>query len=164
MGNGVSCVPRCIQAAATAKIVGPDGVLRQIEAPAGAAEIMMEFPGHVVARADEALRDRRAAGMRADEELLPGAAYLLLPLNRVGSRLSDCQVEVLLEAFGRRRRRCKEDCRGRRMFPEISGGGEEKKPKVAVWEGELTSLTSKRVSGCGQWKPALDTIHESKSR
>ncbi|XP_042409830.1 uncharacterized protein LOC121999179 [Zingiber officinale] len=151
MGNGASCVPRCIQAAATAKVVGPDGVLHPIEAPAGAAEIMMEFPGHAVARADEALRTRRAAGLlRADEELLPGAVYLLLPLNRVGSRLSDCQVEVLLEAVGRRRRRCKEDCRGRRVFPEISGGSEEN--------------TSKRVGGCRQWRPSLDTIHESKSR
>ncbi|XP_074578720.1 uncharacterized protein LOC141835190 [Curcuma longa] len=164
MGNGASCVPRCIQAVATAKIVGPDGVLRPIEAPAGAAEIMMEFPGHVVARADEALRTRRATGMRADEELLPGAVYLLLPLNRVGSRLSDSQVEVLLEAVGRRRRRCKEACRGRRVFPEISGGGEEKSPKVAVWEGELTGLPSNRVGGCRRWRPALDTIHESKSR
>ncbi|KAG6535635.1 uncharacterized protein LOC122000007 [Zingiber officinale] len=159
MGNGASCVPRCTRAAA-AKVVGPDGFLRPIEAPAGAAEIMVEFPGHAVARAEEALRTRRAAGMRADEELLPGVVYFLLPLNRVGSRLSDCQVEALLEAVGRRRRRGKQGDRPRsRVFPEVGGGKER---KVAVWEGELTGLSGKKVGGCRQWRPALDTIHECK--
>lgn len=165
MGNGASCVPRLTRAAAAAKVVGPDGFIRPIEAPAGAGEIMLEFPGHAVARAEEALRTRRAAGMRADEELLPGALYFLLPLNRVGSRLSDCQVEALLEAVGRRRRPGKKGDRPRsRVFPDVGGGDGGKERKAEVWEGELAGLRGKTVGGCRQWRPALDTIHESKPR
>ncbi|XP_074566603.1 uncharacterized protein LOC141823240 [Curcuma longa] len=164
MGNGASCVPRCTQEAA-AKVVDPDGFLRRIEAPAGAAEIMVEFPGQAVARAEEALRTRRVAGMRADEELLPGAVYFLLPLNRVGSRLSDCQVEALLEAVGRRRRRGRQGDRPRsRVFPELGGRDGANERKVAVWEAELTGLSGKTVGGCRQWRPTLDTIHESKRK
>ncbi|CAL9069522.1 uncharacterized protein LOC135597569 [Musa acuminata AAA Group] len=165
MGNGASCVPRIRRAeAGTAKVVGPDGVLRRIEAPAGAAEIMMEYPGHVVARAEEVARTRRVAGMRADEELLAGGAYLLLPMDRVGCRLSDGQIEVLLDVVrGRRRRRGRKEgsCGGGgRVFPEVAGGEEG---KTAVLGGEVTGFSGKRVGGCRQWRPALDTIHESKS-
>ncbi|WOL10285.1 hypothetical protein Cni_G19040 [Canna indica] len=163
MGNGASCVSA--SRAAAAKLVRTDGVVCPVETPAGAAEIMMEFPGHVVARADEVARTRRAAPMRADDELRPGAVYLLLPLDRVGSRLSDQQMEVLLDALpGRRRQRrktTKAGCGGgRRVFPEVAG---EKEGKVAGAGGEIAGFSGKLVGGCRQWRPALDTIHESKS-
>ncbi|CAL9125334.1 unnamed protein product [Musa textilis] len=162
MGNWASWVQLRPKAGATAKLVGIDGVVRLVEAPATAAEVMMEFLGRVVASADVVERTRRADAMRADEELRPGEVYLLLPVGRVGSRLSDRQMEVLLDA-GHRPRRGREEAAyggGTQVFPEVAGWEEG---KAAGLEGDVTGYPGKRVGGCGQWRPVLDTIHESES-
>lgn len=169
MGNHASCIPRTT-GSRTAKLVDAEGNLRRVEVPAGAADLMLEAPGHVVARAEEVVRTRRVSGLRADEELRAGDVYLLLPVDRVGSRISDRQIDVMLSAVegGRRRRRRrtkgKNGCAsGSRVFPDVAGKEEEKggKENGLFTEGKVTGFPGQRLGGLRHWRPVLDTIHES---
>ncbi|XP_008786238.1 uncharacterized protein LOC103704646 [Phoenix dactylifera] len=160
MGNHASCIPRSTRPR-TAKLVDAEGNLRRVDIPAVTAELMLEAPGHVVARAEEVVRTRRVSGLRAHEELRPGEVYLLLPAERVGSRLSDLQMAVVVGAVegGRRRRRRKGNKSlgfGSRVLPEAAGREEE-----GFLEGTVTGFSGQRIGGYRQWRPVLDTIHES---
>ncbi|KAG1371338.1 hypothetical protein COCNU_16G004320 [Cocos nucifera] len=158
MGNNASCIPRSTRPR-TAKLVDAEGNLRSVEIPVGVAELMLVVPGHVVARAEEVVRTRRASGLRADEELRPGEVYLLLPVERVGSRLSDRQMAVVVGAVEAGRRKGNKGCgSGNRVFPEVAGREEEEK---GFLEGKVTGFPGQRIGGYRQWRPVLDTIHES---
>ena len=48
------------------------------------------------------------------------------------------------------------------MFPKAAGREEEKKGgKKRFLDGKFTSFLSQRIDGYRQWRPVLDTIHES---
>ncbi|XP_010921514.1 uncharacterized protein [Elaeis guineensis] len=167
MGNHASCIRRSTRSC-TAKVVDSEGNLRRVEIPAGVADLMLEAPGHVVARAEEVVRTRRVSGLRADEELRPGEVYLLLPVDRVGSKISDRQIAVVIGAIkgGRRgRRKGKQGCgSGRRVVPAVAGEEEERggEENGLLMEGKAGGFPGQRVGGHRQWRPVLDTIHESK--
>ncbi|XP_010938298.1 uncharacterized protein [Elaeis guineensis] len=159
MGNHASCIPRSTRPR-TAKLVDAEGNLRSVEIPVGVAELMLEAPGHVVARGEEMVSTRRVSGLRADEELRPGEVYLLLPVERVGSRLSDRQMAVVVEAVEGGRRKGKKSCgSANRVFPEAAGREEEE--EKGFLEREVTGFPGQRVGGYRPWRPVLDTIHES---
>ncbi|XP_008781080.2 uncharacterized protein LOC103700955 [Phoenix dactylifera] len=169
MGNHGSCIRRSTRPR-TAKVVDAEGNLRRVEIPAGVADLMLEAPGHVVAHAEEVVRTRRVSGLRAEEELRPEEVYLLLPVDRIGSRISDQQIAIAIGAVegGRRWRRKgkkgKQGCGyGSRVFPAVAGedaerGGEE---NGLSKEGKVAGFPGQRIGGHRQWRPVLDTIHES---
>ncbi|OAY77368.1 hypothetical protein ACMD2_01725 [Ananas comosus] len=168
MGNYVTSCSAPNGAAATAALVCADGVLRRVGAHSAVAELMIEAPGHVVARADEVVRTRRAGAMRAEEQLRPREVYLLLPVERAGSRLTDRQVEVLVEAIEgakRKGKKGKSGGDGRRVFPEVAGkeeeATEENSEREGEFEGRIAGFAGLRVGASRHWRPVLDTIHES---
>lgn len=145
MGNGVSCGASCISTSTrppTAKLVDSDGkTLHRVQLPASVAELMIQFPGNVVSRAEDLIMTRRVKGMRADEQLCAGEVYLLFRRRRVGSRADDLLVAV---------------ARG------LVSGGRLKKRVSPAKEEEDTGCSGKLVGGHRQrqWRPLLDTIIE----
>lgn len=149
MGNNSSCFPRCSSSSgSTALLLVPGtGRTRHISIPATAAELMLDAPstGHVVAHAGELARSRRVVGMRAEEQLVAGEIYLLLPKSRVGSKVDDRQLEVIREALGKM---------GCKVLPGAAGNS-------AGQVGEVNQNQNQKVKYYFQWKPFLDTIPES---
>ncbi|KAG8052051.1 hypothetical protein GUJ93_ZPchr0001g29327 [Zizania palustris] len=96
MGNFAS---RCVSGGAGARrpplVIGPDGRPVSVEEAMTAAELMIEAPGHVVARAADVAKERRVRAMAADEPLLAGEVYLLVHACRAGARLGDSEVEAI---------------------------------------------------------------------
>ncbi|KAL6850031.1 hypothetical protein ACP4OV_020658 [Aristida adscensionis] len=138
-------------------VVGPDGGRRWLEDATGVAELMIEAPGHVVARAADATRERRVRAMAADELLRAGEVYLLVPAGRAGSRLGDEEVKAIARTVTAKRSRKSRARAGGKVFPEANAGdGEE----VVVVEGKGFGLAGKRAQ-VRQWRPVLDTIYEA---
>lgn len=143
-------------------MIGPDG--RPVcveEAATGAAELMIEAPGHVVARAADAAKERRVRAMAADERSAP-ARCLLVPASRAGARLGDREVEaigrLIVSGGGRKKGRSKQPG-GKRIFPEVVVD------MSAAEEDEMgTQVQAQAQAHCRrstQWRPALDTIYEA---
>ncbi|KAJ8620467.1 hypothetical protein MRB53_028996 [Persea americana] len=150
MGNYISCIP---QKSVAAKLIDSRGNLRSIETPIKAAELMLEEPGHVICPAEELKRTRRVIAMKAEGELLAGKVYLLFPVSRVNSRVSESDM-ARIDAKKKKKKNGKI-----RVFPEgeevrvCLGGGDEK--------GEDdTGFIGHRKSNYRQWRPVLETINE----
>ncbi|XP_052140595.1 uncharacterized protein LOC127760385 [Oryza glaberrima] len=164
MGNSLAL--RCVSGGGAARrplVIGPDG--RPVcveEAATGAAELMIEAPGHVVARAADAAKERRVRAMAADEPLRAGEVYLLVPAIRAGARLGDREVEaigrLIVSGGGRKKGRSKQPG-GKRIFPEVVVD------MSAAEEDEMgTQVQAQAQAHCHrstQWRPALDTIYEA---
>ncbi|MCI47646.1 hypothetical protein A2U01_0068888, partial [Trifolium medium] len=56
------------------------------------AELMIELIGHVITPAVELLRTQRITALRADEELIAGKVYLVVPVSRVNSKASEFEI------------------------------------------------------------------------
>ncbi|KAJ1283507.1 hypothetical protein BS78_03G133100 [Paspalum vaginatum] len=161
MGNLVS---QCAASGAGARpplVVGPDGGRTLVEESTGVAELMIDAPGHVVARAADVTRERQVRPMPADELLRAGEVYLLVPAARAGPRLGDCEVEAIrLLLSGKRKSRKSRTGGGRRVFPAVNGDAEG-----GAGEGKEVLCAGKRAHDHGlgprQWRPALDTIYEA---
>ncbi|KAG0519121.1 hypothetical protein BDA96_09G236900 [Sorghum bicolor] len=84
-----------------ARVILPDGGVRQVPLPATAAELMMDAPGHflflVDARGKPSLGARLAA-VPADEELQLGAVYATFQMKRKGTPLAVDDVARLAAA------------------------------------------------------------------
>lgn len=164
MGNLVSqCAGRV--AGARPLVVAPDGRRARVEGHTGVAELMIDAPGHVVARASDVTRERRVRPMAADELLRGGEVYLLVPVGRAGARLGDREVQAIgLLVSGKKKSRKNRPVGGKRVFPMVVNGGEEEEDAV---EGKEAACAGKRAlenRGLGprqQWRPALDTIFEA---
>ncbi|KQK04095.1 uncharacterized protein LOC104582559 [Brachypodium distachyon] len=145
-------------------VVLPDGSRFRLEEHAGVAELMMEAPGHVVARAKDAVRERRLRALGADELLRAGEVYLLVPVGKAGARLCDGAVEAICPlVFGKKGSKLKG--RGgsrlsrRRIFPGAETGfGEDD-----VADGNKSGKQGLQVHRlrARQWRPALETIDEA---
>lgn len=164
MGNLVSqCV--AVGAADTKRplVVGPDGGRSWPEDRTGVAELMIDAPGHVVARAADVAKDRRLRAMAADELLCSGEVYLLVPAARAGARLSDREVEAIARLVSGKKKSSRKNRTargGKRVFPAVDAGDEEE----MVTEGKGVAVSKRaQVHGLGtrQWRPALDTIYEA---
>lgn len=108
MGNYLSCTlakapgsggGRC------ARVILPDGGVRQVPLPATAAELMMDAPGHFLVDARGAglgLGSRaRLAALPADEDLELGAVYATFPMKRLGTPLAPADLARLAAAATR---------------------------------------------------------------
>ncbi|TKW16109.1 hypothetical protein SEVIR_5G277800v4 [Setaria viridis] len=99
MGNFASCT--LATAAGTgrgARVVLPDGRVRQVPLPATAAELMLEAPGHFLADARALRPGRRIEALPADEALVRGALYAALPMKRLGAPVAPADVARLAAA------------------------------------------------------------------
>lgn len=162
MGNLVSqCVANNGAAGARPLVVGPDGSRTMVEENTGVAELMIDAPGHVVARAADVARERRVRAMAADELLRAGVVYLLVPAGRACARLGDREVEAIdrLVSGKKKSSRKSRPAAGKRVFPDVNG-----EENVAD-EGKEVVCLGKRAHEHGlgprQWRPALDTIYEA---
>jgi hypothetical protein len=108
MGNYMSCTlakapghggGKC------ARVILPDGGVRQVPLPATAAELMMDAPGHFLVDARGAGLGARLAALPADEELQLGAVYATFQMKRVGTPLVAADVARLAAAATREARR-----------------------------------------------------------
>ncbi|KAF8696049.1 hypothetical protein HU200_036937 [Digitaria exilis] len=114
MGNFASCTLATTAGSGKgARVVLPDGRVRQVALPATAAELMLEAPGHFLADARELRPGRRIEALPADEALVRGALYAALPMKRLGTPVAPADVARLAaavvaggeKAAARRRRR-----------------------------------------------------------
>ncbi|RLM91253.1 uncharacterized protein C2845_PM08G22340 [Panicum miliaceum] len=81
-----------------ARVVLPDGRVRQVPLPATAAELMLEAPGHFLADARALRPGRRIEALPADEALARGALYAALPMKRLGAPVAPADVARLAAA------------------------------------------------------------------
>ncbi|XP_077217804.1 uncharacterized protein LOC143852288 [Tasmannia lanceolata] len=138
-----------------AKFIDPDGNLRRVGAPAEAAELMLEFPGYVVAPAEELRRTRRISAMKAEEKLRGRKLYLMFPVARANCRVSDKEIAAVDTATCQKK---KVKSGASRVFPEKE---RVKILEVEDDEGEKeTGFPGHRLSNYRNWKPVLETIKE----
>jgi hypothetical protein len=101
MGNFASS---CKTAGATtvsgAKVVLPDGRMRNVDLPATCAELMLETPGHFLADGRALRPGRRTEVVGADEELQCGALYAALPMKRLGAPADVARLAAAVVAAG----------------------------------------------------------------
>lgn len=146
MGNFTSCFgssPR------SATLIDVNGNIQTIKIPVTAAEIMLtEAPGHLVSPVIGDLRSNfRLSALGADEVLVKGKLYFLIPVGRLNTFVTQSELEMLRLGFGNVKR-MKRRRRKSKVLPaeeEINGGGD-------LNDG----FTGHRVV----WKPVLETIFE----
>ncbi|RLN22666.1 uncharacterized protein C2845_PM07G19170 [Panicum miliaceum] len=99
MGNLASCTMAAPAGSGRgARVVLPDGRVRQVPLPATAAELMLEAPGHFLADARALRPGRRIEALPADEALARGALYAALPMKRLGAPVAPADVARLAAA------------------------------------------------------------------
>ncbi|KAF6156959.1 hypothetical protein GIB67_039720 [Kingdonia uniflora] len=122
MGICLSC--DLIPSQPTSRVYDTHGVLKRVELPVNAAELMLEYPGNVVCVFNELERTRRIVALRADEELQGGMVYFMFSIGRVYCKVTESEMEVIVDMC------CKKKglLRGLKVFPlviEALGEGEE---------------------------------------
>ncbi|CAN6327362.1 unnamed protein product [Urochloa humidicola] len=105
MGNYLSCTLAKAPGGRCARVILPDGVVRQVPLPATAAELMMDAPGHFLVDARGARVGARLAALPADEDLELGGAYATFPMKRLGTPLAAADAARLAAAAAREARR-----------------------------------------------------------
>ncbi|KAG6432711.1 hypothetical protein SASPL_104296 [Salvia splendens] len=137
----------------TAKLIDLHrGTLRLLPLPTTAADLMLEQPGRLVSPVSHLRRDRRFSAIKADDILVGGGIYVLIPVSRVNGRVADSEMAAI-ESFcsGRRSKR-----RSSRVLPVVAD--QEGCDRVlGEAESEVIGRRNHRVK---QWKPALEPIHE----
>ncbi|KAJ9696639.1 hypothetical protein PVL29_008716 [Vitis rotundifolia] len=163
MGNYMSCYSFQPSTPKTAKLFDAHGNLRRVKVPVTAAELMLEEPGYVVSRVDDLRRTRRIPAMRADDVLLEGKAYLMMPVSRVHCVVSE--VEMALIAAASKRRSKKRG--GSRVLPAGNEGTTENlevQSRVLGGDGggggDVGFFGRHRLGNFRQWSPVLETISE----
>ncbi|CAN6469145.1 unnamed protein product [Victoria cruziana] len=156
MGNHFSCV--CVVDCPVVRLADLAGNVHEFPSARPVAELMIEFPGHIVAPADEVLKSRRVRSLRADEEAKPGELYLLFPMGRVNSRVADHEVAAAAAAVSRRSRA---KSNGAKVFP--TAAAEARSPtnvKMDTVEAPETGLAGLRLPNYRRWTPELQSINE----
>ncbi|XP_031486235.1 uncharacterized protein LOC116254796 [Nymphaea colorata] len=155
MGNHFSCV--CAVDFPVVRLADLAGNVHEFPSARAVAELMIEFPGRVVAPADEVLNSRRVRSLRADEEAKPGKLYVLFPMERVNSRVADHEVAAVAAAVSRRSRA---KSSGAKVFPTaVVEAGAPKKVRI---EAPETGLAGLRLPNYRRWRPELQSINELK--
>nr|GFB31924.1 hypothetical protein [Tanacetum cinerariifolium] len=119
--------------------------------------MLLEEPGHLVSQVveNDLVSCFRLCALRADEELMSGKLYLLIPVGRLNSFVSETEHEMLRSCCKsvkkvKRRNNSKvlpreeNDC-------EASGDG---------MNSSLEGFTSQRLGSSPMWKPVLEPIYE----
>ncbi|KAL2470752.1 Uncharacterized protein Adt_01418 [Abeliophyllum distichum] len=144
MGNFTSC---CFVESQTAKIIDLHGNIRIVEIPLTAADLMLEEPGHVVSPAVEISRSNsRFSAMKADEQLTAGKVYVLIPVCRVRSKVSESEMAVINTGDKKKAKRPSS-----KVLPVVTETSDEE---------IYTSVKLIPNQRLRPWKPALEPISE----
>ncbi|XP_073099741.1 uncharacterized protein [Elaeis guineensis] len=81
---GATCRP----STAPIRLIGSDGRVQVYHRPVAAAELMKEYPLHLVCRSDSFFIGQKVPALAAGEHLQPGHSYFLLPSHFFHSVLS----------------------------------------------------------------------------
>ncbi|KAK4777057.1 hypothetical protein SAY86_005745 [Trapa natans] len=168
MGNFTSC--SCSSAStralgsASAKVLDPSRDLRKLNSlPARAAELMLEYPGHLVVSLDQAGQAGRFIALRADDELMAGKAYMMVPCNRANARVVQAEMAAIRSAF-RGRRHVQKTGRGT-LVPIVVEEKDDNKGGDDVDNKEKQQQHQESVSCYNRnhkpWSPLLEPIFEN---
>lgn len=147
-----------------AKLVDSQGQLTLVNLPTTVAELMLEHPGFALAPVEDLQENYRIVAMRADEVLLSRKVYLLVPIDKVNSRLTDLQLVAIDFLLGS----CNEKMGGRKRggskVSSVLGGtgldGQSLEDLVKDLGGRSTGISGQRKRFCKGWEPVLEPILE----
>uniref|UniRef100_A0A803LF66 Uncharacterized protein n=1 Tax=Chenopodium quinoa TaxID=63459 RepID=A0A803LF66_CHEQI len=144
-----------------AKLVDSLGQLKLVNLPTTVAELMLEHPGFAIAPMDELRETRRITAMRADDVLHGRKVYLLVPVDKVNSRLTELQMaaidSLVCSCKGGRTRG------GSKVSPDLEANGldgQSLEDLVKDLSEKCTGLTRQRKRICKVWEPVLEPILE----
>jgi hypothetical protein len=165
MGNYLSCTLAKAPGGRCARVILPDGGVRQVALPATAAELMMDAPGHFLADARSAGLGARLAALAADEDLELGGVYAAFPMKRLGTPIAATDVARLAAAATRKARRSAKVANVIAAAPvEVV---EDAPPRLRLEEMVVDDAAAAEIgvlkhvlSNARSRKPTLDTIEE----
>jgi hypothetical protein len=176
MGNYLSCTLAKTPGGKGARVILPDGRVRQVALPATAAELMLDAPGHFLAETRAARVGARLAALSADEDLEMGAVYATFPMKRLGTPLAAADMARLAAAATREARRSAKVSAVVAAPPEASAGvaassvvaelEETPSPRARLDEMVDDAVAAEigvlkhRLSSARSRRPTLETIHE----
>lgn len=181
--HGISCAHpsaddggghRSRRSAPRVKVIRSDGVVKIYDRPIRACQLMEEFPKHMACRSDCFYIGLKTPALAADDLLLPGDTYFLLPANFFQSALSFASFlqcgrrrpafEVEKTASGSLRIKVTEEMIFRMQEEEeMAAAAAERMVRICTTpqlKKDYEMLVGRRY----QWKPKLDTISEKKSQ
>ena len=150
----------------TAMLLDIRGNIREIKVPVKSAELMIQELGHVITPVEELRRTRRILALPADEELVAGKVYLLVPASRVHSKASEFEMAIA-EQWGtceKSDRRKKRSGNKAKVSP-VSGLGEKNgEIEVSSFQGILVGIPCHQlgIQHGRRWNPVLEPIVESR--
>lgn len=133
----------------TAKIIDARGKLKKVKLPVTAVEVMIEEPGHVISAMEDLNRFRSVVAMRAEDELLVGHVYVLVPIGRVHRKVTNMDVAIMEAACNGKKRR--------------KSGRAKVSPYAAVVEKGYVQVRAPHGCRSGsyrRWTPVLQSISE----
>jgi hypothetical protein len=172
MGNYLSCTLAKTPGGKGARVILPDGRVRQVALPATAAELMMDAPGHFLAETRVARVGARLAALSADEDLEMGAVYATFPMKRLGTPLAAADMARLAAAATREARRSAKVSADVAAPPEAATAAvsivpeETPSPRARLDEMVDDAVAAEigvlkhRLSSARSRRPTLETIHE----
>ncbi|XP_061353212.1 uncharacterized protein LOC133297988 [Gastrolobium bilobum] len=138
----------------TAMLVDTGGNIREIKLPVKSAELMIEEIGHVITPVDELWRTRRISALRADEELVAGKVYLLVPASRVHSKASEFEMAIAEKENGQRKRPSGNNTAKVSPSPASRLRESDEENEVAIF------TVCRKRGNQGRWNPVLEPISE----
>ncbi|XP_047093414.1 uncharacterized protein LOC124705758 [Lolium rigidum] len=173
MGNYLSCTLAKTPGGKGARVILPDGRVRQVTLPATAAELMLDAPGHFLAETRAARVGARLAALSADEDLEMGAVYATFPMKRLGTPLAAADMARLAAAATREARRSAKVSAVVAAPPEAATVAavslvpeETPSPRARLDEMVDDAVAAEigvlkhRLSSARSRRPTLETIHE----
>ncbi|KAK6913592.1 PADRE domain [Dillenia turbinata] len=171
MGNYLSCTlaaPMGKHYKLCAKVIFPNGEIRQFEEPIKAAELMLETPNFFLVNTRSLQMGRRFSPLNADEDLDFSNVYVMFPMKRLNSLVTAADMGAL---FVTAKRSTGRGGAVQRIMPaprpvdenradETEGGKTETKLKLEDIEEFSTPEFKHRMSMCRSKKPLLETIFE----
>ncbi|CAO2818737.1 unnamed protein product [Amaranthus hypochondriacus] len=163
MGNYSSCIKfqNLAKSKNLAKLVDSQGQLTLVNLPITVAELMVENPGFAVTPVEELRIFHRIPAMKADEMLVGRKVYLLVPVEKVNSRLTGLQltaIEGVLCPWGDMK--MKRTRGSSKVFPvHVNDNGLTGQMEKDLG-GKSNGITGQRKSFCKGWKPVLEPILE----
>ncbi|CAI9767856.1 unnamed protein product [Fraxinus pennsylvanica] len=107
---------------------------------------MLEEPGHVVSPAVEISgSNSRFSAMKADEQLIARRVYILIPLSRVRSKVTESELAVVKAAAGDKKKAKRHSSK---VLPVVTESFDEE---------IVTPIPNHRLR---PWKPSLEPISE----
>ena len=154
-----------------ARVILPDGGVRQVALPATAAELMMDAPGHFLVDARAASAGARLAALPADEELELGGAYAAFPMKLLGTPLAAADAARLAATATREARRSSAKVSDDAPPAGVAAAAaEEKAPRLRLEDMEVDGAAAAELGALKhrlsnerartRRRPTLETIEE----